>query len=70
MVLFISGPEIVFILFIIVLFFGSDKLPEIARGLLKQEEFDSYMLVNVVGGKSWKVDDYFIGENPVDKIKT
>lgn len=35
MILFISGPEIVFILFIVVLFFGSDKLPEIARGLAK-----------------------------------
>ena len=39
----------------------NDYDPEVARGLLKQEEFDSYMLVNVVGGKSWKVDDYFIG---------
>ncbi|WP_304034905.1 TonB-dependent receptor [Mesonia mobilis] len=39
----------------------NDYDPEVARDLLKQEEFDSYMLVNVVGGKSWKVDDYFIG---------
>lgn len=35
MLLFISGPEIVFVLFIIVVFFGSSKLPEIARGLAK-----------------------------------
>jgi hypothetical protein len=34
---------------------------DVAKGLLKQEQFDSYMLVNVVGGKSWKVNDYFIG---------
>ena len=32
-----------------------------ARGLLTQEQFDSYMLVNVIGGKSWKVGDYYIG---------
>ena len=35
MFLFISGPEIIFILFIVVMFFGSSKLPEIARGLAK-----------------------------------
>lgn len=33
--LFISGVEIVFILFIVVMIFGADKLPEIARGLGK-----------------------------------
>ncbi|MAZ25969.1 MAG: TonB-dependent receptor [Cytophagaceae bacterium] len=32
-----------------------------ARGLLKQEQFDDYMLVNVVGGKSWKIGDYYVG---------
>lgn len=31
----ISGGEIVFILFIVVMVFGADKLPEIARGLGK-----------------------------------
>lgn len=33
--LFISGAEIGFILFIVLLVFGADKLPEIARGLGK-----------------------------------
>ena len=33
--LFIGGVEIIFILFIVVLVFGADKLPEIARGLGK-----------------------------------
>ena len=33
--LFIGGTEIVFILFIVVLVFGADKLPEIARGMGK-----------------------------------
>lgn len=34
-VLFISGAEIVFILFIVVMVFGADKLPGIAKGLGK-----------------------------------
>lgn len=33
--LFISGREIFFILFIVILVFGADKIPEIARGLGK-----------------------------------
>lgn len=33
--LFIGGTEIIFVLFIVVLVFGADKLPEIARGLGK-----------------------------------
>lgn len=39
----------------------NDYDPNIARELLKQEKFDSYMVVNAIGGKSWKVGDYFIG---------
>ncbi len=45
----------------------SDGLPfndyneDIARELLKQEEFDDYMVVNLTGGKSWKIGDYYIG---------
>ena len=33
----------------------------IARHLLKQEKFDDYMVVNMIGGKSWKIDDYYVG---------
>ncbi len=33
--LFISGAEIGFIMFILVMVFGADKIPEIARGLGK-----------------------------------
>lgn len=39
----------------------NDYDPDIARTLLKQEKFDDYMLVNVVGGKSWKIKDYYVG---------
>ncbi|MGB0982277.1 MAG: Sec-independent protein translocase subunit TatA/TatB, partial [Winogradskyella sp.] len=33
--LFIGGVEIMFIMFIVVMVFGADKIPEIARGLGK-----------------------------------
>ncbi len=39
----------------------NDYNPEIARDLLKQEEFGNYMVVNLIGGKSWKINDYFVG---------
>lgn len=35
--------------------------PEVAKKLLKQEQFDDYFLVNIIGGKSWRINDYFIG---------
>ena len=35
MLLFIGGPEIFIILLIVVMVFGADKIPEIARGLAK-----------------------------------
>jgi len=33
--LFISGAEIAFIMFILVMVFGADKIPDIAKGLGK-----------------------------------
>jgi len=48
-------------------YLAQDGLPfndydiSIARHLLKQEKFDDYMVVNMIGGKSWKIDDYYIG---------
>ena len=39
----------------------NDVDPAIAKQLLKQEQFEDYMLVNVIGGKSWKLGDYFVG---------
>ena len=35
MVLFISGGELVFVFFIVLLVFGADRIPSIARGLAK-----------------------------------
>ncbi|OZV69175.1 Sec-independent protein translocase subunit TatA/TatB [Winogradskyella aurantia] len=34
-ILFIGGTEVLFVLFIVVLVFGADKIPDIARGLGK-----------------------------------
>ena len=33
---------------------------ESASQLLQQEKFDAYKVVNLVGGKSWKIDGYYI----------
>jgi hypothetical protein len=38
-----------------------DYDPDIAKMLLRQEELDNYMLVNLVGGKSWRIKDKFLG---------
>ena len=39
----------------------NDYDPVIAKELLKQEKFDDYMLVNLVGGKSFKLGKKYIG---------
>lgn len=48
-------------------YLAQDGLPfndydiSIARNLLRQEKFDNYMVVNMIGGKSWRIDDYYVG---------
>ncbi len=39
----------------------NDYDENIARELLRQEKFNDYMLVNIIGGKSWKIKKYFFG---------
>ena len=39
----------------------NDYDPDLAKTLLKQEKFDPYTLVNIIGGKSWKVKDLYLG---------
>lgn len=39
----------------------NDYDEEKAKALLKQESFDEYMTVNLIGGKSWRVGDYYMG---------
>ena len=47
-------------------YLDSDGLPfenydvAVAEELLEQEKFDDYVVVNLIGGKSWKIDDKFI----------
>lgn len=38
----------------------ADYDPVLARELLQQERFEDYMVVNLIGGKSWKIGDKFI----------
>lgn len=71
--LFISGAEIAFIVFILVMVFGADKIPEIARGLGKgirtvkdatndiKSEISSNKDIGEMGGKNIKEE--------VDKVK-
>ena len=37
-----------------------DYNPILARDLLQQERFDNYMVVNMIGGKSWKIGNKYI----------
>ncbi len=39
----------------------NDYDEDLARELLKQERFDDYMSVNLIGGKSWKIGKYYVG---------
>ncbi len=39
----------------------NDYNQEIATKLLQQEEFENYTVINLIGGKSWKIKDYYIG---------
>lgn len=38
----------------------SDYEPDLARELLHQERFEDYMVINAIGGKSWKIGDKYI----------
>ena len=38
----------------------NDYDENIARQLLQQEKFDNYMVVNMIGGKSWKIGNQYI----------
>ncbi|WP_317171463.1 TonB-dependent receptor [Tamlana sp. I1] len=39
----------------------NDYDEDLAKTLLEQERFDAYMVVNLVGGKSWKLSKYYVG---------
>jgi len=39
----------------------NDFDPAITKDLLRQTEIDDYYLVNLIGGKSWRIGGYFVG---------
>ncbi|WP_434037394.1 carboxypeptidase regulatory-like domain-containing protein [Formosa sp. 4Alg 33] len=39
----------------------NDYDEDVAKQLLKQERFNDYLVVNLIGGKSWKVGKYYLG---------
>jgi hypothetical protein len=39
----------------------TDYDEDLARELLKQEQFNDYLLFNVIGGKSWRIDNKYVG---------
>jgi len=39
----------------------NDYNETIAKELLRQEAFSEYLTINLVGGKSWKIGDYYMG---------
>ncbi len=38
----------------------NDYDPELAKQLLQQENFGGYNVINLIGGKSWKINDYYV----------
>ena len=67
--LFISGVEIVFILFIVILVFGADKLPEIARGLGKGMAQIKNATNEIKTEITKSADDHGINTNMVTDVK-
>ncbi|MFB9051793.1 carboxypeptidase-like regulatory domain-containing protein [Formosa undariae] len=39
----------------------NDYDENVAKQLLKQERFNDYLVVNLIGGKSWKLGQYYLG---------
>ncbi|MGB3590416.1 MAG: TonB-dependent receptor, partial [Nonlabens sp.] len=39
----------------------NDYDEDVANRLLRQEQFDSYVLFNIIGGKSWRIKDKYVG---------
>ena len=74
--LFIGGPEIFVILLIVVMLFGADKIPEIARGLgkgmrqIKDATNDIKREINE-SAKSQGIDTDFVRDikNEVNEVK-
>jgi len=73
MLLFISGPEIFVVMLIVVMLFGADKIPEIARGLGKgmRQIKDATNDIKKEINDSAKIDTTFTRdiEKEINKVK-
>ena len=69
MLLFISGPEIIIILLVVVLVFGTDKLPEIARSLGKGMSQIKNATNEIKSEIHRSADDHGIDTNVVGDVK-
>ena len=69
MLLFISGPEIIVILLVVVLVFGTDKLPEIARSLGKGMTQIKNATNEIKSEIHRSADDHGIDTNVVGDVK-
>ena len=69
MLLFISGPEIIVILLVVVLVFGTDKLPEIARSLGKGMTQIKNATNEIKSEIHRSADDHGIDTNVVSDVK-
>ncbi len=70
--LFIGGPEIFFILLIVVMLFGADKIPEIARGLgkgIKEVRHAANEIKDEISNSTSKNDDLKKFKEKVEKEK-
>tara|TARA_B100001939_G_scaffold310635_1_gene292676 strand:- start:2007 stop:2279 length:273 start_codon:yes stop_codon:yes gene_type:complete len=77
MILFISGPEIGFIIFIVILLFGADKIPDFARGLGKGinniKHATNEIKQEIKSSDNNKIDDSNISDQiktEIDKVKS
>ena len=69
MFLFISGAEIGFIIFIVVLLFGADKIPEFAKGMAKGINNIKHATNEINNSKENLVKDSDISKNIDSEIK-
>ena len=77
MFLFISGPEIGFIIFIVVLLFGADKVPDFARhlgrGINNIKHATNEIKQEIKSSDNNKIDDSNISDQiktEIDKVKS
>ncbi|SHJ17641.1 sec-independent protein translocase protein TatA [Arenibacter nanhaiticus] len=75
-ILFISGAEIFFIMFIVVMVFGADKIPDIAKGLGKgmrqlRDATDDIKQEIQKSAEKQGIDTSFTNDirNEIDKVK-